>query len=169
MVHFCTAGGCTSTSRPAADGKEKKESDDKQVIVLDDPEGTVLNGVHMRFHCLPSLPKLKSPKDQSQYEKEEIQRVVQQRRDWIHALGRADKLPKDIRLCSLHFAPSSYNPLPHGYSSYLKVPTKKLLLPTAVPTENLVNKTKSILKMTPRSARITQKSKASHAALNQTE
>lgn len=176
MVHSCTVVGCTSCNRKdpnkPGDSIEDAESEDLRIVL--DEKGTVLDKDNIRYHCLPSVPKLKNPKDQTTQEKEELARVLTVRREWIHSICRADVLPKDIRICSLHFAPSAYDPLApmkHGCSTYLDVPTKKLLLPNAVPTENLVNKKKSVLKVTERSQRMEKKTTTATAleALQQHE
>lgn len=167
----CTCGGCTSSTRKASNATEEDQSilvesqpEDSHVIctrIVLDEQGTILDGKNVRFFCMPSLPKPRIPGNPTQAEKAEFQRVTIIRNQWIHALGRADKLPKTIRICSLHFAPSAYDmlsPMKCCVNSLLEVPTRHLLLPDAVPTENLVSSSKkSVLIKTSRAERMTKR------------
>jgi THAP domain len=165
-MSFCAVGGCSNSKRKAqylSKGEIQAEDELLQLsdcdgrILLDD-QGTCFEGTNIRFHCMPKLPKLRD--NASQKEKAEFKRVHEVRKDWIHAIGRADKLPKDVRVCSLHFAPKAYDmfsPMKAGVKSLLEVPTRNLLLPQAIPTEYLVCTKKSVITQTDRSVRMKKK------------
>jgi hypothetical protein len=164
-MSFCAVGGCSNSKRKAQSLSEGEKKAEKELIssesddrILIDDDGTCFDGKNIRFFCMPKLPNLRD--NASQKDKAEYKRVLQVRKDWIHAIGRADKLPKDVRLCSLHFAPKAYDmfaAMKSGVKSLMEVPTRKLLLPEAVPTEHLVCKKKSVIIETARSERMKKK------------
>jgi THAP domain len=157
-MSFCNLGGCTSSKRKASlisEEEEEESHDCEQKIILDDEEKTCFDGRNIRFFCMPRLPKLRDNAKLS--ERAEYKRVLKVRKDWIHAIGRADKLPTDVRICSRHFAPSAYDmlsPMKQGVKTLLEVPTRNLLLPDAIPTENLICSKKSVCIKTTRSKRM---------------
>lgn len=137
-----------------------------------DDQGTVLDGANTRYHCLPIVPRPKNEVPTVE-EAAEIARVTKKREEWIYALGRADLLPKNIRICSLHFPRCAYDPyalMKHGCASFLDVPTRHLLLPDAIPTENLINNKRSVTESSARAMRMRKRENktVANAALNDT-
>jgi THAP domain len=105
-------------------------------IIIDDC-GSVLDGMDVKLFSLPSVPNSSL----------ELQEAKLLRQKWIHLLYRSDKLPKNpknIKVCSRHFARDAYNPLVlirENKKSFIEVarhsPRVMLLKPNAVPTLNL--------------------------------
>jgi THAP domain len=105
-------------------------------IVIDD-YGSVLDGLDVKLFSLPSVPNASLDLPQA--------KLLRQK--WIHLLCRSDRLPKNpknIKVCSRHFARDSYNTMVlirEKKNSFLEVarssPRAMLLLPNAVPTMNL--------------------------------
>lgn len=163
-MSFCGVFGCTNSTRKAclhslkADEAYKESHTQVNKVVLDD-KGTAFVGTNIRYHCMPRKPRLRDNATAAQ--RSDYKRQVKLRKDWIHALNRSDDLSNDIRVCSLHFSPSAYDPLAPmkaGVESFLTVPTRNLLLADAVPTMNLdgSNNKKSSIE-TARSKRMSKK------------